>query len=81
MRSRRAGLNAQPSPKISSSGWKVMAVPRLREGPTCSRGPVGLPREKPCLHSKPLDQTRTSIISDRALTTDAPTPCRPPEVW
>ncbi len=80
MRSRRAGLKAMFSPKIWVSGRKVVAVPCLREGPSFSSPPVGLPREKLCFHSNPSRQTRTSTREDRALTTETPTPCRPPEV-
>ncbi len=43
-------------------------------------GASGMPREKDCFHSKPSRQTVTSRMSDRALTTETPTPCRPPEV-
>ena len=45
---------------------------------TC--GPVGMPREKLWVHSNPSFQTRTSTLSERALTTETPTPCSPPEV-
>jgi hypothetical protein len=32
MRNRRAGLKAAPTPKISSSGWKRIRVPRFFDG-------------------------------------------------
>ena len=53
-------------------------VPRFFEGWTCWIGPRTWPREKLCRHSKPSRQTVTSRRSLRALTTEAPTPCRPP---
>ena len=39
----------------------------------------GLPRLKVCCHSKPSRRMVATSLRDRALTTDEPTPCRPPE--
>ena len=80
MRNSRAGLKAAPTPKISSSGLKRIRVPFLRDGPTCWIGPCTWPRLNDCRHSWPSRQTVTSSRSDRAFTTETPTPCRPPEV-
>ncbi len=80
MRSSRAGLKATSSPKICSSGMNRNCVLRFFDGATWARGARGLPREKLWLHSNPSRQTVMSSRADRALTTDTPTPCRPPEV-
>ena len=39
----------------------------------------GTPPAKDILYSLPSRRTQTSRFSDSALTTDTPTPCRPPE--
>ena len=41
--------------------------------------PCGTPRTKSCVHLKPSRRTSTWSCSDSALTTETPTPCRPPE--
>ena len=41
---------------------------------------LGLPREKDWRKSSLFLATSTTILSDKALTTDDPTPCNPPEV-
>lgn len=81
MRISRAGLKRW-WPKICSSAWKVTVVPRrFGAAPTFSTGPSGMPREKLCWNSSLLRATCTTMLSESALTTEAPTPCNPPEVW
>ncbi len=53
---------------------------RFGAGPTFSTGPSGIPREKLWRNNSRLRATSTTILSESALTTEAPTPCRPPEV-
>ena len=70
------------SSKMAGSGQKVTVVPvRPRgAGPVTLSGPVGTPPSVNsivwCLPSRSTSRTRRV---DRALTTDTPTPCRPPE--
>ena len=70
------------SSKIDGSGQNVTVVPLwLRgEGPTTSSLPTGFP---PLTNSIrwcwPSRSTSTMSRRDRALTTDTPTPWRPPE--
>src|SRR5690606_21260716 len=45
------------------------------------RSGPGLDRWYDCRHTRPSLQISTSIRVDRALTTEMPTPCRPPETW
>ena len=83
MRKRRAGLKCAPSPKICGSGWKRTRVPRrLRTRPMSSSFVTGTPRSKALavelLAARDLDfEPRPTS----ALTTEMPTPCRPPDVW
>ncbi len=46
---------------------------------TFSSGPSGTPTEKVWRHSWPRLRTSTITRLDSALTTEMPTPCRPPE--
>ena len=46
---------------------------------TCSRSPSGTPTEKVWRHRWPRFFTSTMTRLDSALTTEMPTPCRPPE--
>ncbi len=48
-------------------------------GPSPSKSP-GTPRQNDIVWIRPARRTVTSIRADSAFTTDAPTPCRPPEV-
>jgi hypothetical protein len=68
-------------PKISGSGLKVTRVPvlPLGAGPTTWRGSVTSPRLKAMRWCLPSRKTSTTVHSERALTTLAPTPWRPPE--
>ena len=76
----RAGLSVR-LPKISGSGWKVTVVPRrLGAWPAGRTGPKGRPRENSCTWSALFRATSTRSESESALTTETPTPCRPPEV-
>ncbi|CAL9524823.1 hypothetical protein SUDANB114_03893 [Nocardiopsis dassonvillei] len=47
-------------------------------GPEPAKRP-GMPRRKLIAWVRPWRSTSTSTRDDRALTTEAPTPCRPPE--
>ncbi len=57
-----------------------MEVPCFLVAPSFSMPPMALPRVKAWRHSNPSLKAVTSTRSDRALTTEMPTPCRPPEV-
>ena len=66
----------------------VLATRRILRSPVAGRngasgpGPLnspGTPRRKLAAHSAPPRPTSTSSRPARALTTDAPTPCRPPD--
>src|ERR1700728_1123171 len=67
--------------KYFASGEKRMVVPVRDFGtsPTTSSFDVGLPLAKLRLYSLPPRRTQHSRCFDSALTTDTPTPCRPPE--
>jgi hypothetical protein len=66
--------------KMAGSGWKYTVVPLPRAEPICLSGPVGLPCLKRISHCEPSRFTVATSSFDSALTTDAPTPCRPPAV-
>ena len=65
--------------KISPFGQKVIVVPVSSLGPSRRSGAVGTPLSNSMENTEPF--CRTSAISrvDSALTTDDPTPCRPPD--
>ena len=68
-------------PKISGSGWKVTDVPRrFGAAPSFSSLVNGIPRENAIATSSLLRATSTRNRSDSALTTEEPTPFRPPLV-
>ncbi len=70
------------SSKISESGRKVIVVPTassLAIFPTISMSPVGSPRSNSCRWILPSRRTSATSRSESALTTETPTPCRPPE--
>ena len=54
-------------------------VPRRLDGPTTRSGYRGSPRAYSCWCSNPSRKMVSHRWSDRALTTDTPTPCRPPD--
>lgn len=68
-------------PKISGSGLKVTRVPvfPLGASPTTRRGSVTSPRLKAIRWCFPSRKTSTTVHSERAFTTLAPTPWSPPE--
>jgi len=74
-----AASNFSFSPKISGSGSKVIEVPVPRAGPSALSGLVGLPRPYVCTCRLPSRLISTTSLRARALTTELPTPCRPPE--
>ena len=65
---------------MSASAWKTVRVP-LREpcGPIFSTLVVGLPRSYSCAQTPPSRAVSTRSHEDSALTTETPTPCRPPD--
>ena len=67
--------------KNFGSGQKRTVVPVLRwpTVPTTSSFEETLPSLKLMLYSLPLRLIQLSSCFDNALTTDTPTPCRPPE--
>ena len=56
-----------------------MLVPRRSVFPPFSSAVVGVPRSYDCVNSWPSRQIVRWSHSDRALTTETPTPCRPPD--
>ena len=66
-------------PKISGSGRKLIEVPVPRAAPTLRSLLTALPRSYFCSQSAPSRRTSAVSCSDSALTTDEPTPWRPPE--
>ena len=65
---------------ISASAWKMVFVPlRCPCGPIFSTLVIGLPRSYSCAQTPPSREVSTRSHEDSALTTDTPTPCRPPE--
>ncbi len=68
--------------KVSGDGKNVTAVP-LRSPSSKSRIGSKSPMASPCLnfmyHSLPSRRIFNSRYSDNALTTDTPTPCKPPD--
>ncbi len=67
---------------MSCEAQKVIVVPVRSPGSigrTCSRSPSGTPRLKVWRHRWPRFFTSTISVDDSALTTETPTPCRPPE--
>ena len=69
--------------KYDGSGQKRRMVPvlRLPTVSTTSRSAVFSPPANSIRCTSPSRLTNTSSFFDRALTTDTPTPCRPPENW
>src|SRR5436309_2114301 len=65
--------------KTWESGRKVMIVPVPSAGPTTSKSVDFFPRSKRIRCSRPSRFTRTSSHSLRPLTTESPTPCKPPD--
>ena len=80
-RSRRDRMSKSNSvtSKICLSGRKVIRVPRLRLRPIRLNSLLGTPRSYSWEKYLPSWNTSQRSHSDRALTTDTPTPCRPPE--
>ena len=65
---------------ISASAWKIVRVPvAVPCGPILSTLVIGLPRSYSCAQTPPSRAVSTRSHEDRALTTDTPTPWRPPE--
>jgi len=56
-----------------------MVVPRCALGPTTASGDTGTPSRYSCWYSLPSRWIVRCSVSERALTTDTPTPWRPPE--
>ena len=66
--------------KIAASGWKYTVVPLPRAGPSFFSPLTGLPCLNRISHCVPSRFTVATSSFDSALTTLAPTPCRPPAV-
>ena len=66
--------------KIVESGRKNTVVPVPRAGPSFFTPPTGAPCLYRCSQVEPSRRTVATSSRDSALTTDAPTPCRPPAV-
>ena len=66
--------------KIVVSGRKNTVVPMPRAGPTFFKAPTIAPCLKRISHCAPSRRTVATSSFDRALTTLAPTPWRPPAV-
>ena len=66
--------------KIRGSGWKRIVVPEPRAGFSFRSAATGFPRRKLCCQRKPSRFDVAISSCDSALTTLAPTPCRPPAV-
>src|SRR5690349_25070322 len=66
---------------MSGLGQTVVVVPVSDSGldSSCERGASGTPTVYDCRHTCPCRFTATSNLVESALTTDAPTPCRPPD--
>ena len=67
------------SSKISWSGLNNTLVPCSSDSPIFVKSHKTFPLEYFCCHMKPSLLTVTSQYSDNALTTEAPTPWRPPD--
>ena len=67
------------SSKIVASGWNEIVVPFSELGPSSCIGPCGTPRANSWRYVLPSSSTVAISQSESALTTDAPTPCSPPE--
>ncbi len=80
-RSRVAIVSASSSvvSNTCASGQNRTTVPLRLARPTTVRAWVRLPREKAMAWRLPSRTTSTSVLADSALTTDTPTPCRPPD--
>ena len=80
-RSRSASVRSENSStvKISGSGLKWTVVPVPAAMPITASFWRVLPRTKDIWCRAPSRSTVTTSDSDSALTTDTPTPCRPPE--
>ena len=67
------------SRKISLSGMKVIVVPVIELSAPLVSSFCGLPRTYSCVYSLPSVLISRWSRSDSALTTETPTPCRPPD--
>jgi len=65
--------------KISGSGRKCCCVPVSVVSPITFRGVTSIPRSHLIWCTWPSLLTVVSRYSERAFTTDSPTPCRPPD--
>ena len=65
--------------KISSLGQNRVVVPVSSVASCLSSSPSGTPKAKAWVQRKPSRLMSTSTRRLSALTTETPTPCRPPE--
>ena len=66
-------------PKVSVAAMKCTSVPRRSVTPSTTSGATASPWRNSIWCILPLRQILSFSHSDSALTTDTPTPCRPPE--
>ena len=65
--------------KIVGSGLNLTSVPVESDSPMMCNSSLGFPFSNCWKYFLPLRLTVTSKCSDKAFTTEAPTPCNPPE--
>ena len=65
--------------KISFDGKKLILVPEVLDFPITLSGNLALPFSNSIKYFFPSLFISNSNFLDKALTTDTPTPCRPPE--
>ena len=65
--------------KMSELGQNVTVVPVSSAASSFSSGPLGTPRLNVCRQWWPRLRTSTWSVLLSALTTETPTPCRPPD--
>ncbi len=63
---------------VSDEAMKCTSVPRRSLGATTASGATGTPRRNSIWCNLPSRQILSFSQLDSALTTDTPTPCRPP---
>jgi hypothetical protein len=65
--------------KMSAEAQKVIVVPVSSVGAPLASGACGTPTRYDWVQTWPSRWISTSSRDDRALTTETPTPCNPPE--
>ena len=65
--------------KVLELGLKRTVVPVRSVSPTAASGACGSPWRYSCCQMRAVAVDGQHEMSDSALTTDTPTPCKPPE--